>query len=203
MLQVKAWVQFCCKKISQLHMQVEASQAVSKNMLRWKKSLAMSFSLEKFHQYTYGKMTVVETDHKPLEVIITKPLYKAPKRLQSISLRLAQYDIQVIYKPGKELFIADTLSRTYLEEHYPDKHSQFNAGSHLKIGEEKVHQLKDETACYETMSILKEVILQGWPSNKTQAPVKLVPYFTFRAQFSVYDGLVIKGEKVVVPESLR
>ena len=100
-----------------------------------KESLAMLFASKKFHQYTFGRSTLVETDHKPLEMIVTKPLYKTPKSLQSILLRLAQYDIKVTYKPGKELFIADTISRAYLDEHYPDKHSQVNAVGHLKIGE--------------------------------------------------------------------
>ena len=61
----------------------------------------------------------------------------------------------------------------------------------------------DETACDETMSTLKEVILQGWSSNKTQVPIQLAPYFTFRDELSLYDGLVFKGEKVVMPEPLR
>ena len=93
----------------------------------------MLFALEKFHQFTYGRMTVVETDHRPLEMIFTKPLYKTPKGLHCILLRLAQYEIQVIYKPGKELFITDNPSRAYLEDHYADKHNQVNSIGHLKI----------------------------------------------------------------------
>ena len=53
------------------------------------------------------------------------------------------------------------------------------------------------------MSILKEVILQGWPVNKSQVPVQVAPYFTFRDELTVHDGLVFKGERVVVPVSLR
>ena len=163
----------------------------------------MLFALEKFHQYTFGRSTLVETDHKPLDMIVTKPLYKTPKRLQSILLRLAQYDIKVTYKPGKELFIADTLSRAYLDEHYPDKHSQVNAVGHLKIGADKLQELREETKSDDTMSILKEVILQGWPVNKSKVPVQVAPYFTFRDELTVHDGLVFKGERVVVPVSLR
>ena len=53
------------------------------------------------------------------------------------------------------------------------------------------------------MSTLKEVILQGWSSNKTKVPVQIASYFTFKDELSFYDGLVFKGEKVVMPESLR
>ena len=83
-------------------------------------------------------MTVVETGHRPLEMIFTMPLYKTPKRLHRILLRLAQYEIQAIYKPGKELFITDNLSRAYLEDHYPDKHNQANSIGYLKIKEDEL-----------------------------------------------------------------
>ena len=56
----------------------------------------------------------VESDHKPLENIYKKPLNQCPARIQRIRLRTQMYDIKVIYKPGKELFLADALSRAYL-----------------------------------------------------------------------------------------
>ena len=55
----------------------------------------------------------VESDHKPLEAILVKPLVSAPKRLQKMILRLRRYDLDVQYKKGRELYIADTLSRHY------------------------------------------------------------------------------------------
>ena len=72
----------------------------------------------------------MEYDHKPFEVIETKPLYITSKRLKSILLQLAQYNIKVIYKLGGN---GDTPSRAYLGGHYPDKHSQVNAISHLTM----------------------------------------------------------------------
>lgn len=67
-----------------------------------KEMLAIVFSLEKFHQYTYGH-TKVHSDHKPLESILKKPLFRAPKRLQGMLLRTQQYDIEVQYLKGKEM----------------------------------------------------------------------------------------------------
>lgn len=58
-----------------------------------KETLAIVFSMERFHQYTYGRHTIVHSDHKPLEAIMKKPLSKAPLRLQRMLLRLQQYDI--------------------------------------------------------------------------------------------------------------
>ena len=47
-----------------------------------KELLAIVFALNKSHQYVYSKSAVVESDHKPLESIIKKPLVSAPPRLQ-------------------------------------------------------------------------------------------------------------------------
>ena len=87
----------------------------------------MVFACERFDQYVYGQQIIVESDHKPLEMISRKPTADAPKRLQRMLLRLQRYDIKVTYKRGTEMFIADTLSRTYLkttqdghEKAYPD-----------------------------------------------------------------------------------
>lgn len=44
--------------------------------------LAIVFACRKFDQYIYGKKTVVETDHKSLEIIAKKSLLSAPRRLQ-------------------------------------------------------------------------------------------------------------------------
>ncbi|XP_028414075.1 uncharacterized protein LOC114537143 [Dendronephthya gigantea] len=45
-----------------------------------------------------------------------KPLYLAPKRLQRILLRLQGYDINLVYRSGKNMELSDTLSRAYLQE---------------------------------------------------------------------------------------
>ncbi|WAR05733.1 hypothetical protein MAR_021102 [Mya arenaria] len=36
----------------------------------------------KFHQHLYGKNVIVQSDHRPVEMIFSKPLIKAPSRLQ-------------------------------------------------------------------------------------------------------------------------
>ena len=71
----------------------------------------MIFSLEKFHQYTYGRKVTVQSDHKPLENIVRKPLLSAPERLQRMMMRIQKYDVDVVYLPGKDMVLADTFSR--------------------------------------------------------------------------------------------
>lgn len=78
-----------------------------------KELLAVVFGMERFNQYTYGRKVFVESDHKPLEIIHKKPLISAPKRLQRMFLRLQKYDLEITYKPGKEMYVADALSRAH------------------------------------------------------------------------------------------
>lgn len=72
--------------------------------------------MEKSHQYTYGRKVTVQSDHKPLETIVRKPLLSTPKWLQRMMLRIQKYDLDVVYVPGKDMLLADTLSRAYLPE---------------------------------------------------------------------------------------
>ena len=79
-----------------------------------KELLAQVFGVERNYQYVYGRKVVLWSDHKPLETICKKPLATAPKRLQRLLLRLQQYDVEIRYKPGPEMYWSDTLFRAYL-----------------------------------------------------------------------------------------
>ena len=82
-----------------------------------KELLAIVFACERFDVYIYGRDVVkVESDHQPLEMIMRKPLNDAPKRLQRMLLQLQKYSLNVGYKKGKEMYLADTLSHAYLPE---------------------------------------------------------------------------------------
>ena len=74
------------------------------------------FGCDKFYQYLFGRAFEVETDHKPLETIMKNPLAETPLRLQKMLLRIQKYNITVKYKRGKELYVADALSRNYLKD---------------------------------------------------------------------------------------
>jgi len=81
-----------------------------------KEMLAIVGDCEKFDQYIYGHHVVIETDHKPLISIYTKPIHNAPKRLERMLSCLQRYDLVITYKKGKEMYLADALSRAYLSQ---------------------------------------------------------------------------------------
>ena len=81
-----------------------------------KELLSVVFALERFHQFTYRQHILVENDHHPLEQIVKKKLCSAPPSLQCMLLRLQRYNFTLKYKPGKELIVADMLSRACTSE---------------------------------------------------------------------------------------
>ena len=73
--------------------------------------LAIVFACQQFNTYILGRPFTVESDHKPLEMIHQKSLASASPRLQWMLLQLQRYDVTIRYRPGKEMLLADALSR--------------------------------------------------------------------------------------------
>lgn len=76
---------------------------------------AVAHCLEFFKYYTYGRPITVQTDHKPLIGLMDKPCDELSPRLQSLKLKTLSYDLTLVYKPGKLMEYADTLSRAPLD----------------------------------------------------------------------------------------
>ena len=185
-----------------------ASRALTPTEQRYaqieKEALAIVFALERFHQYTFGQKILVESDHKPLETIVKKPLHRAPRRLQGMLMRMLNYDIEILWKKGTEMHLADMLSRSYLPyTDGSDDFAQVNLVDSLSMGPDRLRQIKEETDKDESLQLLKVVIQQGWPDEKDFLPSQTLPYFNVRDELSLSDGLVFRGERIVIPSSLR
>jgi transposase InsO family protein len=175
-----------------------------------KEMLAILFACEKYHQYIYGQKNVlVETDHKPLESIFKKALNTIPVRLQRMMLRLQGYDLRVSYKPGKYMYIPDTLSRAPLPDLYDDSISKFvvyqvnQLISNVQMSEIKLKLVSDETAKDEDMCQLTEYINKGWPQHKSNVLEQLRPYWSFKDELHIISGVIFKNGLVIIPKSLR
>ena len=54
-----------------------------------KEMLAIVFGCTRFHDYIFGLPDIaIETDHKPLEMILKKNLHQAPARLQKMIMTI-------------------------------------------------------------------------------------------------------------------
>lgn len=188
-----------------------ASRALTETEQRYaqieKEMLAIVFGAERFHQYVYGREVNVESDHKPLEVIMKKPLSSAPARIQRLLMRLQKYQVNVQYKPGKEMHIADALSRAYLPvTSSPDKDIEAQVHmviTNLPVSSEKFEEFRKETKKDLTLTKLTQTVLNGWPQTKCQAAREIQKYWNYREEISVVDGVLFKGERLIVPSAMR
>lgn len=130
-----------------------------------------------------------------------KLLTAAPPRLQRMLLRLQPYDVEIKYKPGTEMVIADALSRS------PSRNnSQINLDmqvNHVHFTEERLNSLKEETDADSALCELREIIIHGWPERMKELPKQLQLYWSFRDELSVEDGVILKGERIVIPVSAQ
>jgi transposase InsO family protein len=189
-----------------------ASRALTPTQERYaqieKEMLAIVFGCERFHQYLYGREFVVESDHKPLESVMTKPLHAVPLRLQKMRLRLQWYNPTVKWVPGKQIPVADALSRRYAANTGTTMSDDVDAHvhmiiSHMPVTTDKMEQIRQETRKDQDLQILARVILGGWPAKQTKLPVPAREHWNHRDELSVIEDIIYKGEQIVIPKVLR
>ncbi|KAK3084719.1 hypothetical protein FSP39_017965 [Pinctada imbricata] len=188
-----------------------ASRALTETQTRYaqieRELLAVLYGCEKFHHYIYGRTVTIETDHKPLLAIHSKPLYRATPRLQRMLMKLQRYDVKLVYVPGKEMYISDALSRAYLsetKETLVDEDLDINSiEQSLPMSAEKLAQFKLCTAQDDQLQSLAETVVQGWPENRHDVPMNIRAYWHYRDEISFINGLLYKGSAIIIPSALR
>ena len=173
-----------------------------------KEMYAVTYGCAKFRQYIYGQKITVETDHAPLVTICKKSLSDVPLRLQRMLLQLQTYDINVIYKPGKYMYVADTLSRAALNEvdNYLDDDISVHVNlitNNLPVSPVTLSKIRDAVNDDIVLKTLSEYCDKGWPKSKGQLTNDTQHYWSFRDEINVIDGLVYRNNSVLVPSKLK
>ena len=163
--------------------------------------LAVVFGCTRFHTYVFGSSFTIQSDHKPLENIQHKNLADTPPRLQRMMLRLQPYDYKVVYCPGKDMLLADALSRLNPSEE-PTLDLELTIHS-VHYSDGKLEEIRRLTEADETLSKLLDVITDGWPEDPKELPKDIRQFWSCRDKMSVEDGILMKGECVFIPGPLR
>ena len=110
-----------------------------------------------------------------------------------------------VYTRGKDLFVADALWRAYIHQDPSEIKSgnDFEVLSVQSISPTRMDELQRITSTDPTMQKLAQVIRHGWPTKCRDVPSDLAPYFPVRDELLVDNGIVLKSQRAVVPESLR
>ena len=64
---------------------------------------------------------------------------------------------------------------------------------------DSLNQIRIVTKEDNELALLKHTITQGWPSTIKEVPNVLQPYWTFREELMVEDGIVLRGTHIVIP----
>ena len=164
-------------------------------------SLAVAWAVKIFHHFLYGCHFILETDQKPLEAILSRSLNQATPRLQHILIRTLPYNFTVRYIPGPKNLLADCLSRIGNQKDTIKlpKIYVYQISQQLPARSDKLQELQEATQADDELALLKYTIMSGWPTMIKEIPQVLQPYWTFREELTIEDGLILKGTRIVIP----
>jgi len=150
---------------------------------------------ERFSDYLSGLEFHIHTDHKPLVPPFgSKNLDELPIRVQHFCLRMMCFKFTISHGPVKSLLVADALSRVPCSEAVEeDLLLQQETASYINSEMEQIksNQEGDEEYCQ-----------SGWPSRQSLSEV-IKLYYPVASEISVKDGLLMRGNQVVIPAALR
>jgi len=165
--------------------------------------LAITWAVEHFHLYLYGAKFRVITDHKPLLGIVKSKKMASP-RLERLKLRLAPYDFELTYKAGKNPENpADFMSRhpnidTPIPEDITPTELYVNYVCDNAVPKAMtLVEVRNETKMDpELQQLITAIQTDIWPDE-------LKPYAKMKHEFAVCSGIILRGNRIVMPTSLQ
>ena len=103
-------------------------------------------------------------------------------------LRVQKYDAEIKYVQGKNIPLADALSRVSpcpgdtiegLDVSVHEVHL------HLNASPTRIAQIKEETAKDETLLLLRSIVTQGWRDTRSGCPVHLQAFWNYCDELAV------------------
>lgn len=171
-----------------------------------KEMLAVVFACQKFHSYIYGRNVEIVTDHKPLLGIMKKDYNKIPSsKLQRMKLRLEKYRLTFTYLPGKFLYLADWLSRSFSKK--IEKEDEIKGLCEMvhtiNVSDERKSLFQENTEKDEVLKVIMDYCLNGWPVDKNKLSFNTKFLWKIRNNLFLEDGLIFFDDRLYVPQNLR
>ena len=142
-------------------------------------------------------------------------------RLFSMKQRTLLWHFKTIHQPGKENRFADAASRypseseteedvtmsealcaIMIDEDETDS-SSLSIASHDSIRAVTWDLVRDETMKDPVMQNLASLINTVFPLEKHELPEDLHPYWPIRHNLYIIDGVILMGDQVLIPHTLR
>ena len=179
-----------------------------------KDCLGVVFACETFERYLAGLPCVkVLTDHKPLiPVLMKRDLADTPVRCQRMRMWLMCLNIVADFIAGKDLTVADALSRSLGIDDSFSYEKELEADTSMHVGtvrmswsasDAKFDKLRKATAEDITLSMALEYTCSGWPQYKHDVKLAARELYCVKDDLSEFDGRLVRGNRIVIPHSLR
>ena len=116
-------------------------------------------------------------------------------------LQLQRYDLVIRYKPGKEMLLADAMSRC--PSHSSEEIKLDMRVDYIAFNKAWIAKLKEATWEDPILSTVYQLTQQGWPHQRRHTPRMARAYWDFRDELSLDNGLLLKGPRIVIPGCLH
>lgn len=170
-----------------------------------KEMLAIVFACDKYHDYIYGQNVKIVTDHKPLLGIMNKDYNKIPSmKLRRMKLKLEKYKLNLSYLPGKYMYLADWLSRSFDKKSTSvEEIKGLGEMIHsINVSEDRKNLIQKETQNDKILSNIIKYCNDGWPKEKNRLPEQLRFLWKLKSNLFVEDNLVFFEDRIYLPKSL-
>ncbi|BES90768.1 Reverse transcriptase (RNA-dependent DNA polymerase) [Nesidiocoris tenuis] len=109
--------------------------------------------------------------------------------------------VQTDHKPLEAIF-QKPLLQAPVDGIYRELES-IQTADNVNIQQASLARIKAESATDECLCQLATVIKSGWPAEKERLPFSLHPFWEQRDALAIQDGVIFRGDQVVVPRTLR
>ena len=175
-----------------------------------KELLASVWACEKFQRYLVGlPIFKILTDHKPLVPLMNdRDINQAPIRCQRLLLRLMRFNVVAEYVRGRDMVMADALSRMPLSSQISTTEKEVAA--YVKAvrfrqpaSDRKLEEIRRCTREDAGIQSAMNYTLLGWPRQKDDVADVAQAYHHVRAELSVANDLLLQGNRIVIPVEMR
>ena len=143
------------------------------------------------------------SDRQSIFRIMRKPIADKSPWLHIMRLKCLHYNVALVYRPGKELVIADALSRAQSQELYDTTNvesEQIRALYQLRIPSELDRENMTDDS---TLKQLVGLIQSEWPQNRKHCADAVKPYRKIKDNLAEDNVLVFKNLQLFVATSMR